>query len=337
MASSGGEAVYASLTLAEVEGVEYDMREQAKALAYTVVDASELKTLDWKAPKDNEKAAMRRIEADVAKNPYLASMLAGVLRGGASAFSENPDLMFTLDEPYRTLFTEALKPFVNSTAITIDQDLATLLEVYFIMADEGILPSLGEGDYEEMKSILISKNEDGVIVIDRIIAELNKDERMANLVNLFATLSVSIMADSLSLDSEAQELYENVKGELIHAINMNADDYETEEEYRAAVNDTVSTALENNNITLDEEIVSSMSDFIAENYRDTTDVTDADVNAAIFSYYASYAGMLEGAESGDIEDILGGGSIDGVINGEGGEVTDGTVNGEGGEVTEGAE
>ena len=51
-----------------------------------------------------------------------------------------------------------------------------------------------------------------------------------------------------------------------------------------------------NNIEVDDATLNNMSEFIAENYSDVSEIRDEDINRAILSYYSAYADALAGGE-----------------------------------------
>ena len=83
-------------------------------------------------------------------------------------------------------------------------------------------------------------------------------------------------------------------------LSHNKSDYETEEEYKAAVEDDLDKALLENNITVDDSVKANMVDYIAENYGDHEgEITDKEINDALLSYYSSYASSQDGSGSAE--------------------------------------
>ena len=301
----GGEVVFAELTSATVEEEQYDMREKASLIVNVCVDTMELKGMNWQSPTPEQQAAIEKIVDRMGNDEYTARILAGVLRGSSTALTDNIQI-FGLEPPYDDLFIEAFSIFIDSNAVNVGGDLDTMLEVYFIMANNDILVLIGENDHEGLKNKLIEKNENEELFIDTIIDTLQSNQRTSALVSLFTKLSVSIMCDNLGLDENTVEVYENVKSDLTDVLNLSKEDYENEEEYKAAVSAGVSSALEENGILLEDEIVDGMSDYIAENYSGNEDITDEDINDAILSYYSSYVDYINGGGTlpDDIPDDL---------------------------------
>ena len=298
----GYDTVFKGLTHATVEGEEYDMREKAVLLAGVAVDVMELKGMDWKAPNPDQQVDIERILHSMAGDEYMAKILAGVLRGSSTALTENIDA-FPVEEPFRSIFAEAFGLFSDSDHTNVEGDLNTMLHVYFIMADHEILVLLSEDDTEALKGKLTATDENGTLIIDSVIDELHKNERTDRLVTILTKLSISIMADQLGLSEDVTVMYENVKGGINDALAIDKENYETDEEYRAALNESVSGTLEENGIVLEDEIVEGISDYIADNYSDLEEITDQEVNDVILSYYSSYVEYKNNNPDADIPDL----------------------------------
>nr|MBQ8890100.1 hypothetical protein [Clostridia bacterium] len=300
ISENGGDALFAGLTHAEVHGESYDMREKASLFAGVFLDATELKGMDWKAPSPEHQATLRKIVEEMSEDEYMANILAGILRGSSTALTENMD-SFPLEEPYTSLFKEAFSIFHDSSYENIEGDLLTMLEVYYIMGDNGIMTMLGEGNTEALQDALVMRNAEGELVIDTIITTLNTNPRTGRLVTLFTKLSISIMADSMGLDESVTETYENVKSGLNETLAIDKEDFETEDEYRDAVNTKMDETLKENGIELEEDVVRGMSDYVVDNYSELDEVTDEQLNDIILSYYSSY---IDYVENGTVPDEL---------------------------------
>lgn len=302
IADMGGDKLFKGLTSATVEGEEYDMGERAILLADVYVDVIELKGMDWKAPNDTQKALIEDMVHRMGEDEYTARLLSGVLRGASDALIANVDL-FGLEPPYDAFIVEALSVFTDSDMTNIGGDLDTMLEVYFLLADNEILVLLGEGDEEGLKTKLTGQNGEGVLIIDTLTDTLHANPRTDRLVTLFSKLSVSIMADQLGLDEDVVELYENIKTDFSDILAIDKDSFATEDEYREEVAVKVSASLEENGILLEEEIVDGMADYICDNFSDVEEITDEQINEAILSYYSAYTDFINngGTDSAEPE------------------------------------
>ena len=299
----GGDELFTNLTDATVDGEDYDMREKATLLAGIYIDSLDLKGMDWRSPTEAQQADLERILHNMNSDEYMARILAGVLRGASTAIVENIDA-FPVEEPFSSLFVEAFGIFQTSDATNVEGDLATMLHVYFIMCDNDILVLLGNNDLEGLKNKLAVKDENGTLIIDAITDELHENERTDKLITVFTKLSISIMADQLGLSEDVNEKYENVKDGLNEVLEIDKESFETEDEYRAAITDSVSQTLEENGINLDDEIVEGMSDYIADNYSELSEITDKELNDVILSYYSSSIEYKENNPDAELPDEI---------------------------------
>ncbi len=310
---NGGDDIYHDISKAKVGEKTFDMTERAALVARVTVDVTSLGGMDWKAPDEDQKGVIARIVHSMSEDEYTSRVLAGILRGSSRALSDNIEI-FQLEAPYDGLIKEAFAIFTTSDESNIEADLDTMLEVYFIMADNEILTLIANEDIEGMKDKLTVKTDDELIV-DKLINTLQANDRTASLVTLFTKLSVSIMADQLGLDEDTVQLYEDLKTDFTEVLNLTRDNYETEEEYKEEVKTQLNTALEQNGIVLEEEIVNGMTDYVAENFSGNEEVTDEAINNAILSYYSAYLDYVNngGEIPGDILDQLPG-DISGIID-----------------------
>ncbi len=292
----GGEKIYAELSCTKVGDVTYDMTERASLAAGIVVDVSALKGMNWQSPSPEQEAAIERIVDSMGEDEYTARVLAGILRGSSTALTNNIEI-FNLGAPYDEIFKEAFGIFTTSNESNVGADLDTMLHVYFIMADNDLLVLISGNNIEGMKGKLTEKVGDELI-IDHMIRTLQENDRTAVLVTTFTKLSVSIMADQLGLGEDTVQLYEGLKEDLEGVLMLNRNSFNSDEEYKAEVGAQLSAALEENNISLEDDIVAGMTDYIAENYSGEVDVTDKEINDAILSYYSAYVDYIGNQQDG---------------------------------------
>ena len=322
--NAGANALFNQMTTAHIADEAVTMGEEAKTLVNVFVDVLPLMGRDLMAPDDVAEEAMRSVLADLGDDKYTAEILAGILRGVSRAIDTGA-LIIPMEEPLPSLVEEVTVVFSDSSADNLKGDLETLLNVYLILGDHGILTAITEGG-EDIIDLLIGEHE-GERVITLITDELNRNERTKPISDAMAKMTLNALKGSITVGGvEAEELYDNVKTGLNEVLSAKREDYETEEEYKADVTDKLDTTLKDNGIELEPEIVDTMADYIIENYGDKTEITDQDITDALLSYYDAYAEWLEN----------GGGEIPEDILPEGGEETPNPDGGEGpeGEPTE---
>jgi hypothetical protein len=97
------------------------------------------------------------------------------------------------------------------------------------------------------------------------------------------------MQGAIGGDIDSAQLYEEVKDDIQTVLSHNKEDFETVEEYKEAVKDDLNKALEENNLSISEDVKDHMVDYIEQNFSNKSDITDDDINDAILSYYNAYA------------------------------------------------
>jgi hypothetical protein len=90
---------------------------------------------------------------------------------------------------------------------------------------------------------------------------------------------------------------ENVKAGLNTALAIDPETFETEEEYKAAVSDSLGQTLEENGIGLTDSQLEIVTDFVIEEMEGVDEVTNAYIAEFVTKYYDAYT-------SGKLDDVL---------------------------------
>ena len=215
-------------------------------------------------------------------------MVSGILSEIATAV-DNGELTVDVEEPYNEMLRTTLAIFKDSSSQNIEPDMQTILNVYFILAEGGVL-NAADGGSDEMLDAFITDNGEGT-VISRVISELSKNERTKPIVTMLTKLSLSIMAEDLGLDESVDTVYEAVvEGlDLIESIDTTL----PEDEYTGAVADVIQHVLASDGIEieLEREIVEEMAQLVYDEYRGV-ELTEENINEIILYYYEAYAKNL---------------------------------------------
>ena len=292
--------LYKDMMTVKVNGENMYMGDECIGVIKVAADIVPIATpgFDWKNPTAEQRQALENIVIHVSDDDLIASLTSDLMRGLAKTVQESK-LTLGLFGATDALANDTLTMFATSTRDTIEGDLDVTLDVYFIMCDHDLFHSFSNSDHPDMKELLVKKDENGVTTASAIISRLNEYDRAHPIVTSFTKISLAVMHGSESFGEEADELYENVKGNVTNALSHNKSDFETEEEYKQAVTDDIDKALSENNIKLEESVKQDMVDYIADNYGDHEgEITDADINDALLSYYESYAKSKENAGNG---------------------------------------
>lgn len=295
--------LYKDILTVNVDGTVLYMGEECIEVARVAADIIPFTAsgFDWKNPTAEERQSLENIVAHVSNDEFIASLTSDLMRGLAKTVQANR-LTLGLFGATDALVNDTLTMFATSTPSTIEGDLDVTLDVYFIMCDYQLFHSFTNSEHLDMRDLLTQKDENGVTVASKIISRLNEYDRATPIVTSFTKVSLAVMHGSESFGNDANELYDNIKSDVTSALSHNKSDYETEEEYREAVTSDIDKALAENNITLEENVKQDMVDYIANNYGDHEgEITDAEINDALLSYYDSYAKSKEssGGEGGE--------------------------------------
>ena len=201
--------------------------------------------------------------------------------------------LFEVGSEYQGLISAMAGVFASGSAETFEEDIETLKEAYYIISDSGILTALNNID--ELSKAMTATDEEGKTAVSRVTALLNKNDRTRPIVTELTKLSLKLMASGDSIVTE--ELYENVKTGVTETLAIDKDNFETPEEYKEAITESLDTTLKENNIELAPDVVADIADYIDENYEDLKDATDEQINEIILSYHDAYIEYLKSQES----------------------------------------
>ncbi len=305
--SLGGDFIFSTLTATSIEGERVVMRDEALKLATIYTDFSTMGEINWTSLTEDNKDVLITVLADIGDNRYVASTVAGVLRGIGTAV-ENEAIVVTLEDPIDDFATSLLTVFKDTTADTLEDDLSTFMNVYFILSDSAVLSHFSEGgegeSADDVEDLFTSKNEEGKNVIQQVIEELNKNPRTAHIVTELTKFSLKLMADSvgnaLPADVDTEQLYEDVKAGISGALDSVNDSTLSVEEKKESVKTTITDTLIQSGVMteenqLDDEIMDSITDYVVKNYEGKTELSDEDINNAILHYYEAYGNKTEPA------------------------------------------
>ena len=199
--------------------------------------------------------------------------------------------------------------FADSDRTTVEGDLKTFLDVYFILNDAHVLSHFGGGDSSNVAEELLGATDaDGTKVITKIIDKLSENPRTASLVTSLTKFSLKLMAEStgnlLPEGTDADQIYEDVKvGMQDVLLNVNDPSIPEEEKHEVVKESLNNTLIESGVVSADaplsDEAMNSITDYVMENYAGKEELTDDDINNAIFAYYNQY-GIPEGVNPDNV-------------------------------------
>ncbi|MBQ8302673.1 MAG: CvpA family protein [Clostridia bacterium] len=289
----GARGLYNSFTRVSVDGEVIDFGGVFSEVANVFFEAGELEGFRWDAVTEHDREILHSIVDKVDDSRYTKLILSGFLRGFARA-SESGELELVADEPYIGVIRELIHVFTDSNEDNIARDLDTVVDVYVILSEEGFFTSayIEEGS---LRDVLISTDENGEMVIQRVMNILDSNPHTRPVKDALARVTVTIIQNSMDFGEGSEELYENMKTGLTDTLSIDKTEYETEEEYVAAVEDSIAGVFEENGIEADEEIIATMAQHVNEQDLSGQEITDAQINDLILSYYDGYVASMNSA------------------------------------------
>ena len=194
-----------------------------------------------------------------------------------------------IDEPLKSLMTDLLKTFSTSNEDTIEGDLHTFSEVYYLMSREGVFNA---GDINQMFTVFLTLDENGDSAFKRLCGILDLNPRYEHMSDRLSNMAMDMLLQNSGVEQDVVETIENVKTTVNDVLSIEKESFETPEEYKAAVNEEVSTTLTDNGIALDDEQLDQLTDYIIKEKEENgkTEFTDADMADFLAKYYDIYAG-----------------------------------------------
>ncbi len=309
IADFGGAGIYNNFAMITVDGDTYDMNEEFRSLVKIGVKVPGFASTDWTNLSNEDKANMLALIETIDESDLSAEIVAGMFRGLSVGIKDMGIL--TLPEPYATFVFDMIDVFSDSTSLNVANDLTTFVNVCFIVSDSGVLSG---GDMAGNIDLLIQKDENGKTLIDKIITELNSNDRTKHIVTGLTKLSLSLiqeqLGNSLGEDVNVEEMYNGIK-EGFNGIleidttttpptivNEETGEEELNPEYVKEVETVLDTTLKDHDIELEEDVKQQMAEIVAENhekYEEMTELSDEEFNDMLLKYYDAY---LKAQENG---------------------------------------
>lgn len=283
----GIRALYEKIATVNIDGEEYSMTEIFPDLPLLASDVMSFGGCDPKSLTEEEEARVRSMLSRVEENPILTDLLASAVRSGSYAYADGSFPLIP-GEPFNTLISSSLEIFHTSTPENLSWDLNALAEIYFTLSESGVLTAFYDG-HDAIAAAMSAKDGEGKTTAEQIIEISKTNERITPLVTTVTRLALTAMQDGVGIGEDTLEIFENIKSKInANVLTVDKNAYETKEEYVAELSSALDGVLAENGIMLEEEELSAMADFVADNFSETKELTDAEACEIIFSYYNTY-------------------------------------------------
>ncbi len=307
VAKYGGRDLYSKLATVTIEDTDYAMVDTLKGPATEIaVGVNHLWGWDWKKPTPENEAAIEDMIDAICESEYTAHLVAN-LCAYASHVYEDSSFTAELEQPLKDVVDAAFQTISMIDQSSLEKDLDSLTEAYFVLARENVIYAIEFGDTDAITDALTKtctdENGNETTVVKSVISTLNGNLHTAPLVTTLAKISISTMAAEMGMGEDMHQLYEEVRGGLFDTLSISKEE-KTEEEYKAEVSTSLDTILKDNGIELDSDIVDGMADYIYDNYdelnmvdiEEGSQLSEQKMNEIIFSYFDAYKDYINGGE-----------------------------------------
>lgn len=310
----GADAMTESIATVKIDGKRTNMRRQVLSVAHIfVVDARALQGADFTALTPEEQAAVESIANTLADSPFTSGLMVSTMNALPTLYESDLIPMDNLGEGETQVVIEAFMDFLSQVETdTLEDDLDTILGFYFGFCDSGILGALSGGD-DIMAFISDDYNGDRHILT--MLNTLSGNERTKGIVDSLYNLVLSAAFSGSGNESEGGEdnpvadvNINDVREGLNNIVSVNRDQYETEEEYREVLSDTISSTLNDTvGVEIDQETADEIANYVDENFSEQIgELTDEEFNELMFEVIDIYQGYLNGEEINpdDLENLI---------------------------------
>ena len=265
-----------------------------------------LETADFSNLNAEEREALTDVVEIMGEDPYIARMLASIVRTMVCSDTIRTPLSASFDEPFRSFFDEWLSVYEDTSAQTIKDDLDTVFDVLLIMMDNDVFAAFATHNGEMMRTIFITEDENGDTVIEKIVERFNENPRTAGLVTTLARLSLSLMVgeSDLTLDEDSLNTFNNVKEGLTDTLlTLDKDSYgDNTAQYEKDVASAIDSTLTENGIALAPDVIDGMAKYVSDNnekFEELSELDDAALCDILISYYGAYMNSISGSGTGN--------------------------------------
>ena len=312
---AGGDFLTRELTTVHVQDSDVNLSKEIAVGFEIFNNISLISNLGEGEISDEQRAAVSAIIAALERSDYLPLILSDATHAlSALVFGDVPENPTKPEEKLTKALADMLS---SSTPDTIVDDLAMIMDAAFLLIDNGVFEALEGGDEDAITTLLSQRDEEGNSIIKQAIRLLTSNPRTSGIIAALNELSVSLMCQSMGIEGDAAQVYEDLKQGLNDVAAITPDSYETEEEYHEALGETLNQTLVNNGIELEEEMLDTMTGYVGDYLEEAREngtldeqLTDENVTEIILTYYDAY---LQYQENGTVPNIPGlpGGEGDG--------------------------
>lgn len=264
--SLGGDAALEKLATVEFNGETKNLYNEYGTFTNLGLNIVKLTTANFKEIAPEHKDALDSLIDSTTGSPLISDIILGaanglgVALGGGDEEATIPIVLTNAD--YAGVLNEIASVLANTDAESLNRNLHTIADLYYLLSDEGIILMFtepGEGgnitvDEDALGDALLkntTRNGQTKTVISHAIDILDDNPDTQKLVDLLGELSVKLLYDSLGIDGDAANAFESVKEGFTDILTLDTEG-KTEEEAKAEISETITDTLEGIGITVGE-------------------------------------------------------------------------------------
>ena len=313
----GADAMTNSIATVRLGGKRTNMRQQVLSVAHIfVVDARALQGADFTALTAEQQAALESILDTLAESPFTSGLMVSTLNTIPTIYRSGL-IPIDVGEDFAPIIDSLMAFLAEINEDTLGTDLDTVMDFYFGFCDSGILGALSGGE-DIMK--FISEDYNGERHILTMLNTLSGNARTKGIVDGLYNLVLSAAFSGSGDESDGENNVmadvniSDVREGLNNIVSINRDQYETVEEYREVLSDTISTTINDTiGVELDQDTADEIANYVDENFSEQIgELTDEEFNELVFEVIDIYQSYLNGEEINpdDLENLIpGGGEI----------------------------
>lgn len=300
----GGKALASGFSTVEYEGKACRIDRELKPIVrFLVIDNRIDGGIEWKSLTDEDKAALTKFAGAVGESDYLSNLFVSFTSGCTDIIKDavlglgEVNLGTSGDDVDEAIesnkIINSLMDFIGGITVeSYGEDIETVLDLYFMLSDRGVLV-MSEEEEGDITDIILGKAEDDSSLIAELKTILQANPRSAPITRAITETLLLSMVDT---DTGEEVDYDELKSDVTEVLKVNKEDYADEVEYKDALSSTLDTTLRDHGITLNDNELSEVTDYVDENYAGKESLTDEEFNDILFEYYDIYLKYLETGE-----------------------------------------
>ena len=292
----GGGAMINGFATVDIGDDEINMRDEVIGMVKIATNLETITEINWEKLNANDKKAVGDFIDSVSNSKFYTKSFAGLFRtlasvsseenGGTSSDGSSSDLV-------GALFGDFLNVLGSSTEHTVKEDLTTFKKVFFILSDGDIFLTYNATvedklSEDHMIDAFNSSHSGEITVLEALVDTLRENKRTAALVETITELALTVIMESIGLDEDSAILYDNVIDGLEDINTIDRADYATEDAYKDAVTEEISSTLKENDITIDDAILEDLSEHAIELRDENGTLSEEDLQDVLMKYFESY-------------------------------------------------